>query len=116
MQWDGRGNSALRLGEKPDFGQSPGYPNYSGAVDLTSAYVSGWTADRTGWLYLKPKYTSAGIWINGVLVSRREDTTFAEWFGPVRSGNRVVVTSSYTSYDESKAVAAVGTMTFFPNA
>ena len=96
--------------------KAPGYPNYSGAVDLTSAYVSGWTADRTGWLYVRPKYTSAGIWINGVLVSRKEDTSFAEWFGPIRSGNRVVVTSSYTSYDESKAAAAVGSMTFFPNA
>lgn len=95
--------------------KSPGYPNYSGAVDLTSAYVSGWTADRTGWLYFKPKYTSVGIWINGALVSRKEDTTFASWFGPIRSGNRIVATSGYTSYDESKAAAAVEIMIFFPN-
>lgn len=96
--------------------KSPGYPNYSGAVDLTAAYVSGWTADRTGWLYFKPKYTSVGIWINGVLVGRKEDTTFASWFGPIRSGNRIVATSGYTSYDESKAAAAVEIMIFFPNA
>lgn len=100
-------------------GGAPGYPNFSAAVDLTAAYVSGWTADRTGWLFVTQDDTNQALWINGNMVSRYyEERNKPEYFGPIRAGDFVAsaTVGAADSYDSSKIKAAVRKMIFYPNA
>lgn len=99
--------------------QVPCYPKFSAAVDLTAAYVSGWTADRTGWLFVTQDDTNQALWINGNMVSRYyEDRNKPEYFGPIRAGDFVAsaTVGAADSYDSSKIKAAVRKMIFYPNA
>lgn len=100
-------------------GGAPGHPNFSAAVDLTAAYVSGWTADRTGWLFVTQDDTNQALWINGNMVSRYyEERNKPEYFGPIRAGDFVAsaTVGAADSYDSSKIKAAVRKMIFYPNA
>lgn len=98
---------------------APGYPNFSAAVDLTAAYVSGWTADRTGWLFVTQNDTNQALWINGNMVSRYyEEKNKPEYFGPIRAGDFVAsaTVGASDSYDSNKISASVRKMIFYPNA
>lgn len=98
---------------------APGYPNFGAAVDLTAAYVSGWTADRTGWLFVTQDATNQALWINGKMVSRYyEERNKPEYFGPVRVGDRIesATVGASDSYDSAKISASVRKMIFYPNA
>lgn len=100
-------------------GGAPGYPNFGAAVDLTAAYVSGWTADRTGWLFVTQDATNQALWINGKMVSRYyEERNKPEYFGPVRVGDRIesATVGASDSYDSAKISASVRKMIFYPNA
>ena len=100
-------------------GGAPGHPNFSAAVDLTAAYVSGWTADRTGWLFVTQDDTNQALWINGNMVSRYyEEKNKPEYFGPIRAGDFVAsaTVGSADSYDSSKISTSVRKMIFYPNA